>query len=268
MNTVVKDNRDILRYRGLLSPEQALLDLQQQAFNLALLQLSNLNSNALGRFSTGEQSDSNKVISTNPFMRLLPESGGKSDNTVYDFYFPYTPQGIDYSDMADEIAEIARAGTTPIVTFRGHRLMKVSMEFLVAVPYDGLVLDIEESLQILRIFSTNSQRSLIFYHMDQMLIQGYNYRKGPYARPPAFTITEMSINARQRNANGKITQAIVRLSLVENRNPDIVVTKVPPFRKRRPKKKLIPPIIVTKGDKAIPYTANADTTQVELVRSL
>lgn len=260
MYTVVKDNKDILRYRGLLTPEQSLLDLQTQAFNLALLQLSNLNTNSLGRFSTGAQGDGNKVITTNPFMRLLPEDGGKGDATIYDFYFPYTPQSIDYSDMSDEVAEISRAGTTPIVTFRGHRLMKVSMEFLVAIPYDGLILDIEESLKILRVFSTNSQRSVIFYHLDQMLTEGYNYRKGPYGRPPAFNITEMSINARQRNANGKITQAIVRLSLVENRNPNIVVTKVPPFKKRRPRRIPGPtPTTTPKPDKVEPYTKTAQS---------
>jgi hypothetical protein len=262
MYTVLKDNKDILRYRGLLSPSASLLEAQQAAANIALLQLSRLNSNALGRFSTGQITDTNKAISTNPYMRLLPAPGGKSDNTVYDFYFPYVPQGIDYSDLSDEIAEIQRAGTTPIVTFRGHRLMKVSMEFLVAVPYDGIVLDVEESLEILRVFSTYSNRSVVFYHLDRMLTRGYNYRLGPYNRPVAFSITEMSINARQRNADGKITQAIVRLSLVENRNPDIVVTKVPPFRKRKPKKRISTIPIVTKTPKVALYTTTADAVEV------
>lgn len=238
MYTVIKDNKDILRYRGLLTPNDLVLASQRSAERLALLRLGNLNTNALGAFSSGLPGDAAKLTYTNPFMRLLPEDGGTSGSTVYDFYFPFVPQSIDYSDLSDEIAEINRTGTTPIVTFRGHRLMKVSMEFLVTVPYDGLILDVEESLKILRYFSTNSQRSVIFYHLDQMLTNGYNYRRGPYARPPAFNITEMSINARQRNADGKITQAVVRLSLVENRNPNIVVTKIPPFKKGKPPKKI------------------------------
>ncbi len=259
MYTVIRDNRDILRYRGLLNPGTELTSLQDAAISLAVLQLGTINTNALGRFSTGEKTDANKQVTTNPFMRLLPESGGTTDNAVYDFYFPYVPQGIDYSDMSDEVAEIQRAGTTPIVTFRGHRLMKVSMEFLVAVPYDGLLLDVQDSLEILRIFSTNSQRSVIFYHMDKYLTSGYNYRKGPNARPPAFNITEMSVNARQRNAIGKVTQAVVRLSLVENRNPDIVITKVPPFKKRRPKK--VPKLTtIPKDQKVSLYTETADVT--------
>jgi hypothetical protein len=261
MYRVIKDNKEILRYRGLLTPGDTILGTQQEAVRLALLQLSNLNTNALGRFSSGKDTDPNTVISSNPYMRLLPENGGISDTSVYDFYFPFTPQGISYTDMSDEIAEIPRPGTTPIVTFRSHRLMKVSMEFLVAVPYDGLILDIEDSLNILRFFSTNSQRSVIFYNLDNLLTAGHNYRKGPFGRPAAFTITEMNITARQRNSNGKITQAIVNMSFVENRNPNIVVTKVPPFRKKKKEKKKCgkkgqPPCatITTKPPKVPPIT--------------
>lgn len=256
MYQVIKDNKDILRYRGLLTPGETVLGAQQEAVRLALLQLSNLNSNALGRFSSGGN-DPNLVIATNPYMRLLPENGGISDTSVYDFYFPFTPQGISYTDMSDEIAEIPRPGTTPIVTFRSHRLMKVSMEFLVAVPYDGLVLDVEDSLNILRFFSTNSQRSVIFYNLDDLLTSGHNYRKGPFARPAAFTITELTINARQRNSNGKITQAIVTMSFVENRNPNILVAKVPPFRKRKKEKKKC-------GKKGQPPCATTTTTPTKI----
>jgi hypothetical protein len=258
MYTVIKDNKDILRYRGLLSPGELVVAQQQSAANLALLNLNNLTSNSLGSFTTGLPSDTNKLVSTNPFMRLLPEDGGQEDATVYDFYFPYVPQGIDYNDLSDEIAEIQRAGTTPIVTFRAHRLMKVSMEFLVSVPYDGLILDVEESLKILRVFSTNSQRSVIFYHLDQMLTSGYNYRRGPYGRPSAFNISEMSISARQRNADGKITQAVVQLSLVENRNPIIVVSQVPPFKKKKKKKQIPAPVPEPKPKRVSLYTETAD----------
>jgi hypothetical protein len=262
MYTIVKDNKDILRYRGLLSPGALVAASQRRAAELALLSLSNLNSNALGSFTTGLPTDTNKMVSTNPFMRLLPEDGGASDGTLYDFYFPYVPQSIDYSDMSDEIAEIPRAGTTPIVTFRGHRLMKVSMEFLIAVPYDGLLLDVEESLKIIRIFATNSQRSVVFYHLDQMLTQGYNYRKGPYSRPSAFNITDLNINARQRNADGKITQAIESLSLVENRNPVIVVSPVPPFKKKRPTRLIPPRVPTTRTQRVAPYTETANAIGV------
>lgn len=262
MYQVLRDNKDILKYRGLLSPSEETLSLQRQAASLALLQLGRLGANALGSFVDQRNSDPQKVITTNPFMRLLPEPGGQSDQRVYDFYFPFVPQAIDYNDLSDEIAEIQRAGTTPIVTFRAHRLMKVSMEFLVAVPYDGLILDVEDSLQILRYFATNSQRSVVFYYMDSLLTNGYLYRKGPFGRPPAFTITELSINARQRNSLGKITQAVVRLSLVENQNPDIVVTKVPPFRKRKPPKRPPKTPKPPKTDRSKEYSTKADATRV------
>jgi hypothetical protein len=256
MYTVIKDNRQLLRYRGLLTPNQTILDAQNTAVRLALLDLVRLNSNRSGLFSSGSDTDVNKLTITNPFMRLLPEDGGSSNNEVYDFYFPYTPQSIDYSDMSDEIAEIERVGTTPIVTFKSHKLMRVSMEFLVAVPYDGLIIDVEESLNILRIFATQSQRSVRFYHLDEMLTRGWSYRKGPGPgfSNSYFNIADLTVTARQRNSYGKITQAVVRMTFVENQNPQIVVTRVPPFRKKKKKKPPKPPTTKTKPQKVTAIT--------------
>lgn len=252
----IRDNREILRYRGILTPDKALLESQDQALRFALLSLADFNTNIRSRFSS--LSDSNSVaIESNPFMRLLPSDGGRSTDTIYDFYFPYTPQQIDYSDMSDEVSEIRRVGTTPIITFSSHRLMKVSMEFLVAVPYDGLLLDVEDSLNILRTFSTSSHRSVVFYHLDEFLTSGWSYRSGS-GRPSGFNITDMSITARQRNASGKITQAIVKMSLIENQNPSIVASKIPPFKKKPPKKKP-PRKPKTPGKLEKEYTSDAKT---------
>ena len=265
MYQVVRDNRQILRYRGLLTPDATILDAQETAFRIALIDINRLGTNNATRFSTGKQTDVNKITESNPFMRLLPEPGGSGGNEVFDFYFPYTPQSIDYSDMSDEIAEIPRVGTTPIVTFKSHKLMRVSMEFLVAVPYDGLIIDVEDSLNILRNFAANSQRSVIFYHLDEMLTRGWSYRRGPQGRPPFFTIVDLNINARQRNSNGKITQAIVRMTFIENQNPDIVVVKVPPFvkkKKKKKKKKTGKPN--TKPQAAKPYNSDAEAEIREL----
>jgi hypothetical protein len=261
MYTVVKDNRELLRYRGLLTPSQTILDAQDAAVKIALLNLVRLGSNRNSLFSSGLKTDANELTTTNPFMRLMPADGGASGGEVFDFYFPYMPQSIDYSDLSDEIAEIQRVGTTPIVTFKSHKLLRVSMEFLVAVPYDGITIDVEDSLNILRNFATNSQRGIVFYHFDEMLTRGWKYRTGSVNKQPFFNIADMTIAARQRNSSGKITQAIVRMTFIENQNPQIVVTRVPPFRKKKkkkPPKKTPPP---TKPEKVEPVSKTFKTVE-------
>jgi hypothetical protein len=256
-----RDNRDILRYRGVLSPGETITSAQTTAFKVAVLNIQRLNTNIYAQYSTDKSDSTSKQVASNPFMRLLPEIAPLGDQTVYDFYFPFAPQGIQYSDLSDEISEIPRAGTLPLVVFKSHKLMRVSFEFLVAVPYDGMTIDVEESLSILRFFSTNSHRGIVFFNFDTMLTSPWQYRRGPSARPLQFNIAEMSVTARQRNSLGKITQAIVNITLVENQNPIITVAKVPPIRKRREKKKCRGPKCKTetKTTTVPSYSSNANT---------
>jgi hypothetical protein len=97
-------------------------------------------------------------------------------------------------------------------------------------------LDVEDSLGLLRIFSTSSDRSVIFFNFDTMMTSAWQYRRGPDTRALYFNITDMSITARQRNSFGKITQAVVNISLIENQNPKMTVIPVPVFTKKTPKK--------------------------------
>lgn len=255
MTTV--DNREILKYRGLVSPGEAIETAHQSAVRSAILNLSRLGTNIYAQYARTGSNSISEQVTTNPFMRLLQEDGSQTD-VIYDFYFPYTPQNIQYSDLADEVSEIPRAGTLPLVTFKSHRLMKVSFEFLVAVPYDGMNLDVESSIAILRQFSTNSQRGIVFFNLDTMMTAAWPYRRGPSGRPLIFNIVEMSVTARQRNSLGKITQALVNITIVENQNPTMSIVKVPPFKKTVPKKKTPKP--PSNKNTTIPaYSGNADT---------
>jgi len=69
------------------------------------------------------------------FIRLLPV---QSDDTIYEFHFPYSPVNITYDGLSNEIAEIDRPGATAIVAYKKHQLMKVSFDFVLAVPFDGV----------------------------------------------------------------------------------------------------------------------------------
>jgi hypothetical protein len=248
----IKDNKDILRYRGVATPGQTRIDARNAAIARAVLNINAIGTNINAEYTT---TDAVKQVNTNPFMRLLPNA---ATDTIYDFYFPFAPQGISYNDMSDEISEIPRAGTTPLVAFTSHKLLKVSFEFLVAVPYDGMELDVEDSISLLRIFSTSSDRSVIFFNFDTMLTSAWQYRRGPDTRALYFNITDMSITARQRNSFGKITQAVVNISLIENQNPKMTVIPVPVFTKKIPKKPTPGPV-PKRTVKIIGYSSDADT---------
>lgn len=252
----IQDNKDILRYRGVASPGKERLDARTASLAQAVLNINALGSNINSEYLDVKKKEV-KQVDTNPFMRLLPNTG---TDTIFDFYFPFTPQNISYSDMSDEIAEIPRAGTTPLVTFKSHKLLKISFEFLIAVPYDGMTLNVESSIDLIRTFSTYSNRSIVFFNMDNMLTVAWPYRRGPAERPLRFNITDMSITARQRNSYGKITQAIVNISLIENQNPTMTVVPVPVFTKK-PKDRPTPGPVPKKVERVPSYTSGADATR-------
>ena len=220
---IIVDNKEILKYRGVLRPARLELNEQNRARRAALIKLDQLGQTGVTEYLPRRQRVNAVRV---PFMRLLPNSRTQK---IYDFYFPFTPTDISYSDMSDEVAEIDRPSSTPIVVFKSHRLMRISMEFIVAVPYDGLITDVEDSITLLRRFATSSNRSVIFFHLDSLLMRGWKYRNGPSNRPPHFNIVDLTVTARQRNAAGKITQASVSMTIVENQNPKITTVKIAPF---------------------------------------
>lgn len=178
-------------------------------------------------FATKPDPETSKVVLQHPIMRLLPAD--TATDQIYDFYFPFMPQEITYSQMSDEIAEIPRAGTTPLVTFKSQQLMKISFEFVVAYPFDGLIRDVEDSIAILRFMATNSHRSLVFFNMDSIFQFGEKYRTLPNGGTMLrWNIVELEMTSKRRNNAGLISQATFNITLQENRNPVVTVVKVPP----------------------------------------
>jgi hypothetical protein len=229
-----QDNREILRYRGIATPSTTLEATRTAALGRLVLNASALSSNINAEYITTTNPNGVVAVNSNPYMRLLPNV---ATDTTYDFYFPFAPQSISYTDLSDEVSEIPRAGTTPLVVFTSHKLLKISFEFLLAVPYDGMQLNIESSIDLLRIFSTSSHRNIIFFNMDSTMTSAWQYRRGPLASTLYFTITDMTFDARMRNSFGRITQAVVNMSLIENQNPTMTVVRVPPFEKKpKPKR--------------------------------
>lgn len=147
-----------------------------------------------------------------------------SSQDTLSFEFPFPPEQVGYRDLGLEISQIERAGKTPLVAVSRYKLKSVDLQFMVAVPFDGLRIDIEEDLLTLETIA-KSGRPVWFYNFDRFLSDTFS---NTLTESSFFwTITDISFNSTRRNAAQKIVQAEVSMSLVENRNPTISVIELP-----------------------------------------
>lgn len=170
--------------------------------------------------------------SVNGALSLILRMVTGDSNTDRDFEFPYSPREIKIGQLSDEMVQIQRPGTTPIVAFKGHRLMTIDFTALIAQPGDGLIQDVEKELYALRVMASSSNRVFQLLNYDIFTYTPFVFRNRSAERQSnlLFSITEMSVDVVRRNKENKITSANVQISLVENRNPKINITAIPPLK--------------------------------------
>lgn len=143
------------------------------------------------------------------------------------FVFPYAPREVSYSNLAQEFSEIKRPGQFPILDRSNPQLMQVSMEFRVADPGSNGMKQIEDRLNILRGMGVFGGAVLVS-NMDAFLSRPviptvvWNNIKWAW-----FRITDLSIDIVQRDLFNYATQADVRMTLTEDRNPYVPATVLP-----------------------------------------
>jgi hypothetical protein len=165
-------------------------------------------------------------ISREVRMRTVP-TGTRS--TITEFIFPYAPIAMTYDGLAPEYVQIERPQNLPLVDLKKFNLLTVSLQFLVAVPNDGISVSVDNELRVLRGLA-NSIYPVSFINMDGMVTNPFNItRLGPARNASAFffRITDLSINALRRNTNNEVTSAEVSMSLVEVANPSVNVITFP-----------------------------------------
>lgn len=175
--------------------------------------------------------------SSAPLTLLMHPSATGSEEPIT-FAFPYNPISITYNQLADEIAQVPRPGTTPLVFFKAHRLLTVDITFTLAVPGDGLVQSVDEEISTIRAMASNSHRVIEILNYDGLLKMPLRYRNmsketsvtGSFSNL-FFAIVDFSLDSVRRNKNNEITQANCRLSLIENRNPFQNITAIPKLQK-------------------------------------
>ena len=172
----------------------------------------------------------------------------RSDGNTYpeEFYFPYPPIDIQYTNLSAEWTEIARPGRTPLVEYVTNKLLSVSFKFLVAKPFDGLSYSVDTDLSKLRRMAS-SKRTVSFFGFDGMFTNPFQIpeqetrsRAGFY-----FHITDFSISSLRRNSDNEITAAECSITVTEVNNPNITVVQFPvityPVAVAPPTKKKTPP---------------------------
>ena len=148
----------------------------------------------------------------------------QSSDDSLSFTSPYTPQQVQYGNIAPELSEISRPGKMPVVAFSRFRSRELSFRFLVAVPNDGLFTPVDDSIELLFDIA-NTARPVYFTNMDKQISNPLG--KDDASKNIFWSIRDMSFNSIRRNESNQITACEVDMALVENVNPRAVVAELP-----------------------------------------
>lgn len=152
--------------------------------------------------------------------RTVGASGGQE---TLSYYFPFTPQQIQYSNFSPEITEISRPGRLPIVAFSRLKARQVAFKFLIAQPQDGLTNAVDESIEFIHRMALEA-KPVYFTNLDRQITNPI----APEASTSLFwSIVDLSFSSIRRNKDNSITAAEANLTLVENNNPTLRIADLP-----------------------------------------
>lgn len=151
---------------------------------------------------------------------------GDASQEPMSFYFPFTPQQIEYSNVGPELTEIQRPGKMPIIAFNRFKSRQISLKILLAVPQDGLFVSIDESMEFL-FKMANSALPVYFTNMDRQISNPLSTSTSSNDAKIFWSITDLGFSSVRRNENNQVVVAEATLTLVENMNPITKVAELP-----------------------------------------
>lgn len=157
-------------------------------------------------------------------MHTVPT--GSSTQQPMSYYFPFTPQQIQYANVSPEMSELQRPGKMPIIAFNRFKSRQLSLKFLIAVPQDGLFTSIDESMEFL-FKMANTALPVYFTNMDRQISNPLSNSTSSNQSKIFWSITDLNFSSVRRNENNQITVAEANITLVENMNPIIKVAQLP-----------------------------------------
>lgn len=159
-------------------------------------------------------------------MRTVPVNSAAAPT---EFPFPFVPIQVSYENLAPELVEIERPQNLPYVDRKAYKLLRVSLQFLLARPFDGFSQSVDPDIRILRSMA-NSNDPVVFTNMDGMLTNPFNIPQLGVNRSNTaffFRIGELSVQSVRRNRSNEITAAEISLTLVEDANTRAQVIAFP-----------------------------------------
>ena len=178
------------------------------------------------RRSVGAAGDSTRsTTSSTPAYPIMEAVKIAPNSETLVFQFPFPPEQVSYSDVGPELVEIPRPGKKPLIMWARPKAKRVSFSFLVALPNDGMFIDVEDALQTLQEIA-RSARPVFFSNADNFLGAPGSYSGSSLT---FWSIIDLSFDSQRRNAAQRITSARATITLVENANPQLEVVRLAPI---------------------------------------
>ena len=163
---------------------------------------------------------------------------GLNEPIINRHIFLFPPNQINYTGIGSEWTPIERSGSTPLVDWKGFKLLQVSFQFLIAPDKQGtfediqgesvISLDVEDKIAELRRMST-APYPVTLLGFDSMMSEqvGFPYISG---RGVDFVISEMNISSLYRTTDGRINRAQCDITLQELHNDAVPLITFPKLR--------------------------------------
>lgn len=148
-----------------------------------------------------------------------------------EYVLPFAPVEVTYSNVARQFKEIARPGDWAIIDDAGPSLIQAQMQFRISDRASYGQQPCENQIEYLR------QMALwpipcIFLGLDSLISRPVSptvrfILNGQLIAFSFWNILDMGIAVIRRNNIGQATQADVSLTIIENRNPNVEVVRLP-----------------------------------------
>jgi hypothetical protein len=148
-----------------------------------------------------------------------------------EYVFPFAPVEVTYSNIARQFVEIKRPGDWAIIDDAGPSLIQAQMQFRISDRASYGQQPCEDQIEKLRTIGLWAV-PCVFLGLDSLIsrpsIPSVRFiLNGQLIAFSFWNILDLGISVIRRNAFGQATQADVSLTIIENRNPNVEVVRLP-----------------------------------------
>ena len=138
--------------------------------------------------------------------------------------FPYAPFELKYSDVGSEYVTIERPGDYPLINFKSPKLTQVSFSFLVADRVSHGAVSVSDQITFLHSM-VSKDAPIYFSGLGAATSDTERFSTG-ISVFRAWRVNDFSYDVRRVDAWGEPTQVECSITLIEDRNPDLVTRQL------------------------------------------